>query len=187
MRCCMRSGALAVLALLGATLLRPQESPSVEYQLKAAFLLNFARFVQWPSDAFASEKTVIRFCVFKHDPFGSALDEVIRGKSINDHAFVVKRTDDLAELQNCQLVFVSVREAKFLPEILASLKGVSALVVGEVEDFAEHGGAIEFFLENNKLRFAVNVDAIGRARLQASSKLLALARIVHDGGHPKRN
>jgi uncharacterized protein DUF4154 len=181
----MRTGALALLELVGATPLRPQESPSVEYQLKAAFLLNFARFVEWPSDAFASDKTSITFCVFRHDPFGSALDEVIRGKLVNSRAFLVKRTNELPELYSCQLVFVGVREAKLLPEILASLKGVSALVVGEVEDFAERGGAIEFFLENNKLRFAVNVDAIGRARLQASSKLLALARIVHDGGHPK--
>jgi hypothetical protein len=82
-------------------------------------------------------------------------------------------------------VFVSQREEKLLPEILTSLKGASVLVVGEGTNFAERGGAIQFFLENNKLRFAVNIDAIQRARLQASSKLLALARIAHDNGHAK--
>jgi len=181
----MQRGAVAMLALASATPAMAQSSASVEYQLKAAFLLNFVRFVAWPPAALENEKTPITVCVFKYDPFGSALDEVIRGKSINNHEVQVKRTNELLQLQGCQLIFVSEREENRLAEILASLKGASALVVGEGEDFAERGGAIQFFLENNKLRFAVNVDAISRARLQASSKLLALARIVHDAGHPK--
>lgn len=184
-RVCMQRGAVAMLALASATPAMAQSSAPIEYQLKAAFLLNFVRFVAWPPAALENEKTPITVCVFKYDPFGSALDEVIRGKSINNHEVQVKRTNELLQLQGCQLIFVSEREENRLAEILASLKGASALVVGEGEDFAERGGAIQFFLENNKLRFAVNVDAISRARLQASSKLLALARIVHDAGHPK--
>ena len=176
---------IAVLALAGATSTLPQDTPSVEYQLKAAFLFNFAKFVAWPTDAFPSDKAPISLCVFRHDPFGGALDEVIREKAINNRELLARRIKDLPELKACQLVFVSETEERQLPEILSSLKGASALVVGESADFAERGGAIQFFLENNKLRFAVNVDAIQRARLQASSKLLALARIVHDNGHPK--
>jgi hypothetical protein len=176
---------MALLALAGAIPICPQAAPSVEYQVKAAFLFNFAKFVAWPRDAFPNEKTPITLCVFRHDPFGSALDEVIREKAINNRELLARRVNDLPELKTCQLVFVSGREEKQLPEILTSLKGASALVVGEGEDFAERGGAVQFFLENNKLRFAINVDAIQRARLQASSKLLALARIVHDSGHPK--
>ena len=176
---------MALLALAGAIPARPQAAPSVEYQVKAAFLFNFAKFVAWPQDAFQTEKTAITLCVFRHDPFGSALNEVIREKAINNRELLARRVNDLPELKTCQLVFVSGREEKQLPEILNSLKGASALVVGEGEDFAERGGAVQFFLENNKLRFAINVDAIQRARLQASSKLLALARIVHDNGHPK--
>jgi len=176
---------MALLALAGAIPICPQAAPSVEYQVKAAFLFNFAKFVAWPRDAFPNEKTPITLCVFRHDPFGSALDEVIREKAINNRELLARRVNDLPELKTCQLVFISGREEKQLPEILNSLKGASALVVGEGEDFAERGGAVQFFLENNKLRFAINVDAIQRARLQASSKLLALARIVHDSGHPK--
>lgn len=82
-----------------------------------------------------------------------------------------------------QLVFVSSVEDKRLSEVLSSLKGTSALVVGEGEGFAERGGGIQFFLQDYKLRFAVNVDAVQRARLTFSSKILALARIVHDPGH----
>jgi len=175
----------ALLALACATSILPQDSPPVEYQLKAAFLFNFAKFVAWPPDAFPSDKAPISLCVFRHDPFGAALDQVIAEKAINNRELLARRINNLPELKTCQLVFVSETEERQLPGILSSLKGASALVVGESADFAERGGAIQFFLENNKLRFAVNVDAIQRARLQASSKLLALARIVHDSGHPK--
>src|SRR5260370_10642636 len=167
---CLRSGrsriqacSVALLALAGAIPARPQAAPSVEYQVKAAFLFNFAKFVAWPQDAFQTEKTPITRCVFRHDPFGSALNEVIREKAINNRELLARRVNDLPELKTCQLVFVSGREEKQLPEILNSLKGASALVVGEGEDFAERGGAVQFFLENNKLRFAINVDAIQRA------------------------
>lgn len=181
--------ALAVAALLsvGGTSARAQDSPSVEYQVKAAFLFNFAKFVDWPPGSYQDEKTPITICVFGYDPFGSALDEIIRGKSINNRELVKRRIDKAGELKTCQIVFVSAREDKFLLEILSNLKGVSALVVGEGENFAERGGEIQFYLENNRVRFAINVDAVQRARLNVSSKLLALAKIVHDPEHPKGN
>ncbi len=165
----------------------PESNPSVEYQVKAAFLFNFAKFVDWPPEAFQSGKAPITFCVFRQDPFGSVLDETIRGKTINNREVLARRINELPDLKSCQLVFVSSRESKLLFEILNSLKGASALVVGESEGFAERGGGVQFFLEDNKLRFAVNVDAVQRARLTVSAKLLALARIVHDQGNPKGN
>src|ERR1700687_3843854 len=157
----------AALLVVGGTSTLPQDAPSVEYQLKAAFLFNFAKFVAWPPDAFQSDKAPISLCVFRHDPFGGTLDQVIREKAINNRELLARRIKDLPELKTCQLVFVSETEERQLPEILSSLKGASALVVGESADFA------------------ANVRAIQRARRQASSKLLALARIVHDNGHPK--
>jgi hypothetical protein len=174
-----------LLSLAAATPTRAQASPSVEYQVKAAFLFNFARFVEWPSDGFQGEKDPIILCVFRYDPFGSALDEIIQGKTINKREVMARRVNELPDLKTCQLVFVSQREEKRLSEVLSSLTGASALVVGESDGFAERGGGIQFFLEASKLRFAVNLDAIHRARLTVSSKLLALARIVHDQDHPK--
>jgi hypothetical protein len=176
-----------LLALAGATPTWAQASPSVEYQVKAAFLLNFAKFVEWPPEVFRREKPAIILCVFRHNPFGSALDEIIRGKTINNREVLARRISEMPDLKSCQLVFVSDREDGLLSEILNSLKGASALVVGESEGFAERGGGVQFFLEENKLRFAINVDAVQTARLTVSSKLLALARIVHDQGHPKGN
>ena len=175
----------ALLALTGATVMGTQASSSVEYQVKAAFLLNFAKFIEWPSTVFQSEKTPIAVCVFGYDPFGSALDEIIRRQNVNSRELLARRINELTELKTCQLVFVGEREEKHLPEILNSVKETSALLVGEGEDFAERGGCVQFFIENKRMRFAVNVDAVQRARLTVSSKLLALARIVHDKDHPK--
>lgn len=175
----------ALLSLAAASSIRAQAGTSVEYQIKAAFLFNFAKFVDWPPDAFPSDKSPITLCVFRHDPFGSALDEIIQGKTINNRAILARRTNELPDLKPCQLVFVDKEADKGLSDVLNSLKGTSALVVGESEGFAERGGGIQFFLEDNKLRFAINVDAIQRARLNVSSKLLALARIVHSRENPK--
>lgn len=186
-RVCMRRGPLALLMLANAAAISAQDAQSVEYQVKAAFLLNFARFVTWPADAFPNEKSPITFCVFRYDPFGTALDDVLREKSINNRGATARRINELTEVKACQLVFISEREEKRLPEILNAAKGASTLLVGDGADFAQRGGAIQFFLENNKLRFAINVDAIQGARLQASSKLLALARIVHGDSPPNGN
>ena len=172
-----------LLSLAAVTPARSQATPPVEYQVKAAFLFNFAKFVEWPSDALPSDKSPITLCVFKQDPFGSALDEIIQGKTINNHQVLARRVNELPDLKSCQLVFLGKQEDKGLSEVLNSLKGASALVVGETDGFAERGGCVQFFLEASKLRFAINMDAVQRARLTVSSKLLALARIVHDPGH----
>jgi YfiR/HmsC-like len=164
-----------------------QGNAAVEYQVKAAFLFNFAKFVEWPSDTVQGEKTPITLCVFRHDPFGAALDEIIRGKIINNRAVLSRRINEFSDLKSCQLVFISSVEDKHLGEVIASLKGTSALLVGEGQDFAERGGGIQLFQEDGKLRFAINVDSIQRARLTVSSKLLALAKIVHDQGNTKGN
>jgi uncharacterized protein DUF4154 len=152
----------------------------IEYQVKAAFLLNFAKFIEWPARAFVDEGAPVNICVFRYDPFGASLDEVVRGKNIKNRGLVARRVSEVTELSGCQLIFVSEKEQKRLAEVLGSVRGSSALVIGETEDFAQRGGGIQFFLEDQRLRFAINVDALQRARLTASSKLLALARIVHD-------
>ena len=156
-----------------------------EYELKGAFLLNFARFIEWPPEAFPSDKTAFSICVFGADPFGAALDEIARGKTINSRELIIRRLIKPAEVRTCQLVFVGDADSKRLPELLEVLKGTSALVVGEIDGFAQRGGGMQFFLENGKVRFLVNVDAVQRAGLKVSSKLLALAQIVHDETHSK--
>jgi hypothetical protein len=172
-------GFVAFLALSGAPFMRAQESPTIEYRLKAAFLYNFSKFVEWPADAFSGDQAPIQLCVFRDDPFGNVLDQILQGKTINSREVLARRIPELPDLKSCHLVFVSHRVDKHLPEILNSLRGTSALVVGESDGFAERGGGIQFYLEDNKLRFAINLDAVQKARLRVRSNLLALARIVH--------
>jgi hypothetical protein len=173
--------ALIVLrGLLGATPIWAQATPPSEYQVKAAFIYNFAKFVDWPPDAFTDEKSPLALCVYGKDPFGSALDDAIRGKSIGTRDLVVRRTRKLQELNACQIVFITSSESDQLPEILDGLHSSSALIVGESPHFAEQGGQIQFLLEDKRIRFSINVDSVNRARFRMSSKLLALAQIVHD-------
>ena len=101
-------------------------------------------------------------------PSGGGLDEVIRGKTINNRELAARRITELPDLRGCHLVFISDREDKLLGEIEQNVKGASVLIVGEGPEFAERGGSVQFFLEQNKLRFAINVDAVQRARLRIS-------------------
>jgi hypothetical protein len=152
-----------------------------EYEVKAAFLLNFAKFIQWPQNAFANDQSPLFICIVGEDPFGHTLDEVVQSKMLDSHAFIIRHSTNPEDMKTCQVVFIGSRDDKRLSEVLRRLKGSNALAVGESRDFAGLGGGIQFYLENNRIRFLVNVDALQRAHLTASSKLLALAKIVHDG------
>lgn len=180
---------IVLVCLLGGITipLRAQAPAASEYQVKAAFLYNFARFVEWPGDALPGPTASIVLCVYGEDPFGPALDEMVKGKSINNRDLAIHRAKNTQELKQCQVVFIDGAESKRLPEILGALQGSSVLLVGESGGFAEQGGQIQFLLEDNKVRFSINVDAVERAHLKISSKLLALAKIVHDGNHSKKD
>lgn len=157
-----------------------QARPSSEYELKAAFLFNFAKFVDWPSNTFADSTAPFSVCVLGPDPFGNALDDALRGKVIAEHAVSVTRIKRVADINGCQILFVAASESHLLPEILVKLRGRCVLVIGETNDFATSGGVIQFTLEENRIRFFINTDAADRAGLKISSKLLALAKIVRD-------
>ncbi|HYM10026.1 MAG TPA: YfiR family protein [Bryobacterales bacterium] len=149
---------------------------SLEYQVKAAFLYNFAKFVEWPADKPGGGPFVVG--VLGKDPFGAALDQAFGGKTINGRAPQIWRITGVAEARQCQILFVSSSEAKRLPEILGTLRSASVLTVSEIEDFAESGGMIRLRTEENKVRLEINVDAATQAGIRISSKLLALARVV---------
>ena len=108
------------------------------------------------------------------------MDDALQGKMIGDRPVAVERIRDLADARHCQMVFISSSEKRQLREILDGLRGTNALVVGETEGFAAAGGVIQFALEENRVRFLINTDAAGRAGVKVSSKLLSLARVVHD-------
>jgi len=177
----MRSRAISILGLSLIWLLlaggdgRAQESPPTEYQLKAAFLFNFAKFVEWPPAAFAEATSPIVLGILGENPFGDALERTIRDKTINNRRLEIKPFPSSAAATNCHILFISTSEKARLPEILAGLRGASVLTVGETDRFTETGGMINLFRQGNKIRFQINEVAAGSVGLKVSSKLLRLA------------
>jgi hypothetical protein len=170
------------LAVLGALLgvLPGFAAPAdLEYEVKAAFLFNFAKFVEWPPDAFPDPATPVTICVLGEDPFGQGLDAVVEGETLNGRRLVVRRLRDVLQVRDCHVLFVSRSEKERLPSLMAGLRSGGVLTVGEGDDFLEQGGIIRFILEQNRVRFDINLDAAERGRLKLSSKLLRLARSVN--------
>jgi hypothetical protein len=167
---------LILACLVNGTAVPAQETQPSEYQLKAAFLYNFAQFVDWPAGAFAQPTSPLVIGILGDNPFGPGLEQTVRGKTINTHPLSVREFRSLAEVTNaCQILFVSSTEKKRLPEIFAGLRGASILTVGETDRFTESGGMINFVLEGTKIRFQINDAAAKSAGLKISSKLLSLA------------
>jgi len=178
-----RSRRAAVLAL-GAALLwlagleQARAAQSGERDLKAAFLYNFAKFVEWPEAAFPEPTTPVTLCVLGDDPVGASLETVVKGEKLNDRRLVVRLLRDPQATQGCHVLFVGP-EKGHLPEILAPLHGTGVLTVGGTADFLDRGGMIRLFLEHNRVRFDINLDAAEHSHLKLSSKLLRLARAVN--------
>ena len=151
-----------------------------EYQLKAAFLYNFTKYVKWPERSFESATSPIVVAVVGQDPFGRTLDEALHDKTVGTRKLEVRRFKGIDDLAPCQLLFVSAAEAQRLQKIREHYAGSTTLLVGDTERFAGHGGAIGFYIEEKKVRFEVNPEATKRAELDVSSQLLKLARIVKE-------
>jgi hypothetical protein len=179
--------AIAILPILLAalTLNAQNTSGSAEYLIKAGFIYNFANLVQWPSSSFAQPDSPIVIVILGEDHFGTTLDRALDGKKVNARSFVIKRAKSISELQrtlgpqkDCQILYVSSSEMPHLNDAIQMLKGVPVLTIGETPGFARNGGIINLILEDNKVRFEVNVAAAKEADLNISSRLLALARII---------
>lgn len=153
-----------------------------EYQLKAVFLFNFTQFVEWPPQAFTDTNSPLVIGVLGNDPFGSYLDETVRGETINGRPLTVQRYNTAEEIKHCHVLFISRSEAARLPQIFASLKGRSILTVGDADNFSRDGGMIRFATVANKIRLRIALEAAKAANLSISSKLLRPADIVASGG-----
>lgn len=169
------AAAALVLSLVFGAAARAEEP--LEYQIKAAYLLNFTKFVEWPASAFAASNSPIAICVLGADPFGSALDQMVAGEAVNGRSIVVRKMKTDPPAKTCQVLFVSASERdlhKFLPGL-----GPGVLTVGEGESFVRDGGMIGFVMENRHVRFGINQSAAEAAGLKLSSKLLSVARPIN--------
>jgi hypothetical protein len=175
---CRQQLAVALALVLAMPVSIPAQAAN-EYAVKAAFLFNFTRFVDWPPSSDSGP-----FCIgiAGADPFGGALDEAVKGRSAGGHAIAIKHFKPGEESAACEIVFISGADAKKMRAALGRLQHAAVLTVGEGAGFCHSGGVIAFQVEDNKVRLEINPEAAQRARLQISSKLLSLATLVRDTG-----
>ena len=162
--------------LLGRT--RAQSPTAGEYQVKAAFLFNFAKFVEWPSSNLPDPSAPLRICILGRDPFGEELRNITKEKTVSGRKLQIDQVVDLRQARTCQILFIASSEKAQLKETLDALQGANVLTVSDTNGFLEQGGMINFVLENDRVQFGVNRKAAEKAGLRISSKLLSVAKLV---------
>lgn len=152
-----------------------------EYEVKAAFIYNFSRFIEWPPET-ADADGELYFCVLGRDPFGEAL-ESLEGREVQGRTLTIRRLESIEERGDCAIVYISPSHSEDYTHLLDILShDTGMLSISDIDGFAENGGVIELYLENNKVRFAINIEAARRTGLEMSSQLLRLARIIEGDG-----
>ena len=149
------------------------EKPT-EYDVEAAYLFNFGKFVSWPTNP-PNRNRPLAICVIGEDPFGPSLDRIVSGETIGGRPVVDKRISNLEDVSDCSILYISSSEATRLNRILTAVKDAPVLTVSDIPDFTQRGGIIQFVLRENRVRFEVNLDPVQRDRLILSSELLKVA------------
>ncbi len=172
--------AIAALALIAACLSAPAGADTdTELKVKAAFLFNFAKFVNWPGHKFASPASPINLCVPADDPIGAVLEETVRGKLIELRTLVVRRSKTAADWNRCHIVFIGADDEMQAADTFPGFAGSSVLSVHESSRVLS-SGVVRFFVEDRKMRFEINNAAAEREALQLSAKLMSVATVVRE-------
>jgi hypothetical protein len=179
--CIIAAGAWA---LLGAAGLTAQQTAPSEYQVKAAYIYNFGKFVKWPAFAPANQSGLFTICVLDGDPFGSVLQSDLAGESVDGRPVAVKRLPKAQDAEACHILFIGSAQGKDLGEILAAVDQISVLTVSDMPDFSKRGGMIQFILDGNRVRFEINLDSAGKSHLVFASELLKVAAAVTKPARP---
>jgi len=149
-----------------------------EYQVKAAFLINFPKYVEWPEDAFTNKTSPIVIGVLGETKMTDELQKIIPGRMVNDRGFVLIHLNSIEESGGCHILFVAADKQQRPPDFLAKLKNTGVLTVGESNDFLDNGGIINLVRRDRKIAVEVNLEAAANARIKISSKLLSVASVV---------
>jgi hypothetical protein len=170
---------MIIASVLGTTMVdvSAETKPPPEYLIKAAFLFNFAKFVEWPADAFENNLSPMNLYILGTDPFGPALDP-LKDKTIKGRPIKIKRVNKVDDIESCHILFISASEKGNLKQILNALRNSYTLTVSEIEGFVQMGGVINFIILNHKVHFEINPVAAEQSRLKISSQLFKLAKIV---------
>jgi hypothetical protein len=168
--------ALALMLFVASTV--AQETAPSEYLVKAAFLINFPKYVDWAPEAFAETNSPIVIAVLGESEMTAELRKIIAGRIVNGREIVLKRLDSDDASGVCHVLFVPATEQKRLPNLLAKLKAGGVLTVGESDGFLDRGGIINLARRDQKIALEVNLIAADQARIKISSKLLNVASVV---------
>ena len=175
---CPSLTAMVAWTLLAIPTLHAQNPKPTDYEVKAAYLYNFGRFVEWPEKAAANQGGPFTVCVLGQDPFGPSLDATLAGETIGGKTIVAKRISGAEASGNCEILFLSLTDDSQLNKIIADLDKKAVLTVSDMPQFVKRGGMIQFVLEGKKVRFEVNLTATQHAGLTLSSELLKVATAV---------
>jgi uncharacterized protein DUF4154 len=179
----LRTTKIATVTLIAVLLPRlaigqpSQSQPKGEYALKAVFLYNFCRFIEWPKSAFVAPNEPIVIGVIGEDPFGSLLREAVQGETSRGRAIQIEHYNKSDSIGHCHLLFVSRSEAGRVEKILAAVSGRSVVTVGENDVFLDRGGMIALTADRNRVRLHINPTMLRAASLDVSSKLLRVAEV----------
>ena len=181
-RALRRCAVVSVLGLLPAFAVTGADTAEdLEYRVKAAYLYNFARFVEWPRRGASAGRPFV-IGILGENPFGSTLHETVRRKKATGRSLEVREVADLEKAARCDLLFVSVSERREYARILDGLDGAAIFTVSEADSFLDAGGMLSFVIERDRVRFDVNLDAVRKSGLDVSSQLLKVARQVRFAG-----
>jgi hypothetical protein len=148
-------------------------------QLKGAYLFNFTLFTEWPAE-FVTVGIPLTLCVVNDDTVADVVERLIKGRSVEGHGLTVKRLNAGATLPACHVLYLAGGNLKKALQAIETVKGTPALTVSDAPQFADSGGMVELFVEGSRMRFAVNVDAMQRARVRLSARVLDLAKVLRD-------
>lgn len=168
---------IAVGLLLSFSFSNAQSLPANEFQVKAVFLYNFTRFVEWPENYFTSPEDTFIIGIIGKDPFGQYLEETIANEKIGSHPIVIKRFDNIEKVNSCNILYINTDNSEWTKDVLAVVSKHHILTVSDINGFTRWGGIIKFINEKNKIKIQINTEAAKTAQLTISSKLLSLADI----------
>jgi YfiR/HmsC-like len=169
---------IVALLLTGASEISRAQSTDEEYRVKAAFIFHFAQLVDWPPETPADAANSLLLCTIGEDPFQGVLESTVEGKPVGDRILRIRHLKQGDDMQACQVLFLGKAQSKSIPMLLANLHNAPILTVGETPGFLGAGGMICFVLQDNNVRFAINLDAAASAKLKIGSRLLILAQTV---------
>jgi hypothetical protein len=169
---------LKALTALTSALLLVQSPRATEYQLKGVFLFNFVQFVEWPATPTPDAQRPLLIGILGDDPFGPSLDATVRGERLGARPIQIRRYRQVADITDCNILFISRSEKDRIPEILSALKNRPVLTVSDGDAFANRGGMIQFITDKNRIKLRINLEAAQATGLTISSKLLRVAEVV---------